>query len=247
MSMPDLIYNSSFKDKTLYLNIKTVTEYPTFTKFNNDKKYSSEKWVEMAERRYGVSPEDHHNLNKFYQEKACYLPEFSKIIGVAFGGYSNEKEEFIFKSFVKPDEIELIKTFNKVLDNTETQKGKDAILCGHNMGYIISTISKRVVKHREKGVTIPNLFVHNIHAKPWEQRVVDTVDLWKFGGNEYMGLDVIAEFMGFGYEPSIVNINENYWGINDPSEADSFNNSLKEQMEYELLLLTNIVSEIKKL
>ena len=50
-------------------------------------------------------------------------------------------------------------------------------------------------------------------AKPWENGILDSLDLWKFTGNEYMTFKLIAEFLNLKYDelPDNESISLMYW------------------------------------
>jgi hypothetical protein len=72
--------------------------------------------------------------------------------------------------------------------------------CGHNItNYDIPLLLKRYVLHRSKFIEnqklIPLMLKKCLSAKPWDSGIVDTVNVWKFGGNNYETLMLIADFL----------------------------------------------------
>jgi len=72
-------------------------------------------------------------------------------------------------------------------------------LCGHNiMNYDIPMLIKRFLIHRSKfeNKTLPLLLKKSLDSKPWESKIIDSVNVWKFNGNDYTPLMLIADYLG---------------------------------------------------
>ena len=208
------IFNTSQIYKTIFLNIQSVTEYGDLKDFEAKDKDKYETWKRMAEKRYKSEIKEGVLLNKLYLEKACFLPEFSKIVGITYATITTEKnveQKRNLKRVEGETEVELIKGFCDMLQAafsfTHQAKEPPYILCGHNIiGHDIPLLIKRIIKHRESLKNdetlhvIPKLLKNYVNAKPWDSYVV-------------------ADFMGLKKSVKLLpkdEINKLYWtGIED--------------------------------
>jgi DNA polymerase elongation subunit (family B) len=127
-------------------------------------------------------------------ERAGIYSEFGRIICISVG-LIREKNPYHFrlKSFFGKDEKELLTEFAAML--TKFSKGKkDALLCAHNgKEFDFPYIARRMIINR---IPIPEL-LNNAGRKPWEVRLLDTMDLWKFGDyKNYTSLDLLTSVLG---------------------------------------------------
>jgi hypothetical protein len=127
-------------------------------------------------------------------ERAGIYSEFGRIICISVG-LIREKNPYHFrlKSFFGKDEKVLLTDFAAML--TKFSKGKkDALLCAHNgKEFDFPYIARRMIINR---IPIPDL-LNNAGRKPWEVRLLDTMDLWKFGDyKNYTSLDLLTSVLG---------------------------------------------------
>jgi uncharacterized protein YprB with RNaseH-like and TPR domain len=127
-------------------------------------------------------------------ERAGIYSEFGKIICISVG-LIKEKNPFIFrlKSFYGKDEKSLLSDFSAMLSKFSKSK-KDAVLCAHNgKEFDFPYIARRMIINR---LIIPEI-LDNAGKKPWEIKLLDTMDLWKFGDyKNYTSLDLLTTILG---------------------------------------------------
>jgi len=128
-----------------------------------------------------------------YQRAGIYA-EFGKIICISAGFIIKNNGERIFrvKSFYGDDEVQILKDFGNVLTSFCNSPAKN--LCGHNIKeFDIPYIARRMLIN---GVSLPPVL--NIAGKkPWEVKVLDTMDLWKFGDyKHYTSLALLTHILG---------------------------------------------------
>jgi hypothetical protein len=127
-------------------------------------------------------------------ERAGIYSEFGKIICISVG-LVREKNPYHFrlKSFFGKDEKVLLTEFSAMLSKFSKGK-KDALLCAHNgKEFDFPYIARRMIINR---IPIPDL-LNNAGRKPWEVRLLDTMDLWKFGDyKNYTSLDLLTSVLG---------------------------------------------------
>ncbi len=236
------VFNQDQIYSTIFLNIQSVTEYGDTQTFENKEPEKFQTWLRMAKKRYKdefkLIQEDGNTyrriINDLYLEKACFLPEFSKIIGISYAtilkvdNEGNQKREL---HVVKGEtEIELIKEICTMLQVsfsvTHRAKQPPYTLCGHNIiGHDIPLLIKRIIKYRNelKGDdvlhVIPKLLKNYVNAKPWDSYVLDTINVWKFNGSDFISLNLVADFMDLKKTVRLLpkdEINKFYWtGIED--------------------------------
>jgi DNA polymerase elongation subunit (family B) len=83
---------------------------------------------------------------------------------------------FRLKSFYGDDEKSILTEFSAMI--TKFSKNREALLCAHNgKEFDYPYIARRMIIN---GLQIPDI-LNNAGKKPWEIKLLDTMDLWKFG------------------------------------------------------------------
>jgi 3'-5' exonuclease len=127
-------------------------------------------------------------------ERAGIYSEFGKIICISVG-MIKEKNPFHFrlKSFYGDDEKSLLSDFSAMLSKF-SKTNKEALLCAHNgKEFDYPYIARRMIIN---GLIIPDI-LDNAGKKPWEIKLLDTMDLWKFGDyKNYTSLDLLTSILG---------------------------------------------------
>lgn len=121
--------------------------------------------------------------------RAGIYAEFGKIICIS-AGLIREKDPFSFrlKSFYGDDEKTLLTEFSALLN--KFSKNREALLCAHNgKEFDYPYMARRMIIN---GLVIPDI-LDNAGKKPWEVKLLDTLDLWKFGDyKSYTSLDLLT-------------------------------------------------------
>jgi hypothetical protein len=127
-------------------------------------------------------------------ERAGIYSEFGKIICIS-AGLITEKNPFRLrlKSFYGNDEKSILSDFSTMLSRF-SKTNKDATLCAHNgKEFDFPFIARRMIIN---GLIIPGI-LDNSGKKPWEIRLLDTMDLWKFGDyKNYTSLELLTSVLG---------------------------------------------------
>jgi uncharacterized protein YprB with RNaseH-like and TPR domain len=127
-------------------------------------------------------------------ERAGIYSEFGKIICIS-AGLITEKNPLSFriKSFYGDDEKVILTEFSGMLSKF-SRSDKDAQLCAHNgKEFDYPYIARRMIIN---GLIIPEI-LNNAGKKPWEVKLLDTMDLWKFGDyKNYTSLDLLTTILG---------------------------------------------------
>jgi hypothetical protein len=180
-----------------------------------------------------------------YEEKAIFYPEFSRILAITYGTVRSENglPKRFLKRVANEDEYITIVTFMDILYGISSEAVQSSppyfpILCGHNiMTYDIPLLIKRFLFHKDKfkefkrkdnpnelNNLLPLILKKCLSAKPWEGKIVDTVNVWKFNGNDYSPLMLIAEHLGLKKTvdlDALSDLSKKYWDMEEskPQEA----------------------------
>jgi len=168
----------------MFLDIETV---PAVTSFESLDPVFQELWDKKSKQfRTGEQ-----GVAEAYERAGIYA-EFGKIICISVG-LIKEKDPFSFrlKSFYGDDEKILLKEFAAML--TKFSRNKEALLCAHNgKEFDYPYIARRMIINN---VVIPDI-LDNAGKKPWEVKLLDTLDLWKFGDyKSYTSLDLLTSVL----------------------------------------------------
>jgi 3'-5' exonuclease len=169
----------------LFLDIETV---PSVSSFDNLDKAARSHWEKKSKQ---IKSEE-QSAAEIYDKAGIYA-EFGKIICIS-AGFIKEKNPFAFrlKSFYGDDEKDLLSQFSSML--SKFSKNREAVLCAHNgKEFDYPYIARRMIINR---IVIPEI-LDNAGKKPWEIKLLDTLDLWKFGDyKSYTSLDLLTLILG---------------------------------------------------
>lgn len=178
--------NSVRIENILFLDIETVPQEPSLDQLSP---LMQNLWDKKSKhfRNPDQSAEDVY-------ERAGIYSEFGRIICIS-AGYITGKNPFSFrlKSFYGDNETDLLSEFSTMLTKF-TASNKEAQLCAHNgKEFDFPFLSRRMIINRLK---MPEI-LDNAGKKPWDIKVLDTMDLWKFGDyKNYTSLDLLTSILG---------------------------------------------------
>lgn len=177
--------NNIKPEDILFLDIETVPLASSF----DDLDFSYQSFWEKKSKQFR-SPDQ--SAGDVYDRAGIYA-EFGKIICISTG-YIKERSPFVFrlKSYFGDDEKTLLTEFSTML--TRFSKNREALLCAHNgKEFDYPYIARRMIVNN---LIIPEI-LDNAGKKPWEIRLLDTLDLWKFGDyKSYTSLDLLTKILG---------------------------------------------------
>jgi hypothetical protein len=210
----------------LFIDIETASQYKTFDELVEKNSRLADLWLKKSNKFYKeLEKEDIIDIdNKIYFDKAPLYPEFSKIISIGLGCFiekGDNIEEYI-KVLSNDNEITLLLELKNTMN-----KLKDKTLFGHNIvSFDLPFICKRFVYNGY----IPIDSFNFVNKKPWEIDVVDTMNLFKFGGSyEVISMDLLSASLNVespknDMDGTMVNkvyhIDNNLNRITDYSKAD---------------------------
>jgi hypothetical protein len=234
MELFEEVFNRASIYDMLFFNIKAVLEHPTLDDLKDKNPALYERWGYLSENKFDTDKRDMDLAEKVYQDRAIFYPEFSRIVAITYASlYSeNGKLQRFFKKIANEDEFMVLATFMDVLHQLSSEGAKSnpqyyPTFCGHNiLSYDIPLLIKRYIKHKDKfeNKQLPFILKRCLAAKPWESKVIDTVNVWKLNGSDYTPLMLIADYLGFKKSVELLalpEVSKHYWETvtNNPEEA----------------------------
>jgi 3'-5' exonuclease len=194
----------------LFLDIETVSQYPSFEGIPDEWK---QLWSKKAE--FLIKDKALESPEKIYGRAGLYA-EFGKIICISCGIISGRGEErkLSIKSFSGDDEISVLQDFSDMLNKWATDQNK--LLCAHNgKEFDFPYLCRRLIIN---GLRVPPS-LQIAGKKPWEIQHLDTVELWKFGDyKSYISLHLLALSLGIPTPKDDIDgsmVGEVYWRFQD--------------------------------
>jgi 3'-5' exonuclease len=172
----------------LVIDIETVSNVAEFAQL-------SPEWQELWEEKTARTLPENTSPAEFYQQRAAILAEFGKVVCISIGYFKKVEGTYQFrvKSIANRDEALLLQNFASTLQQLEAVHQKWC-LAGHNIReFDIPFLCRRFLIN---ALPIPAcLDLQNV--KPWEQNVLDTFQLWRFGDfKHYTSLKLLAACFG---------------------------------------------------
>jgi 3'-5' exonuclease len=173
-------------EDVMFLDIETVPELSSYELLNPP---MQNLWDKKSKRFRAAD----QTAEDVYGRAGIYS-EFGKIICISVG-LVREKNPYSFrlKSFFGKDEKSLLSEFSGMLLKF-SRTNREAVLCAHNgKEFDFPYIARRMIIN---GLIIPEI-LDNAGKKPWEIKLLDTMDLWKFGDyKNYTSLDLLTSVLG---------------------------------------------------
>lgn len=171
-------------ENLLFLDIETVSEKASYHELSA---LGQKLWLV----KFTKTEPDCQDIPAAYASHAGIYAEFGKIICISAGYFSSAgvEKKLRIKSFSGDDERLVLQEFLESLAQFQ-QKRRFLELCGHNIReFDIPYICRRAVIG---GLALPQVL--RIHGKkPWEVRLLDTMQLWRFGDHRsYVSLSLLA-------------------------------------------------------
>ena len=165
----------------LFLDIETVPATSSYTMLD-------QSFQALWEKKSRQFRDEDLSAEEVYERAGIYA-EFGKIICISVG-LIKEKMPFSFriKSFYGDNERTILSEFSAMLN--KFAKNREALLCAHNgKEFDYPYIARRMIIN---SMIIPDI-LDNAGRKPWEVKLLDTLDLWKFGDyKSYTSLDLLT-------------------------------------------------------
>jgi DNA polymerase elongation subunit (family B) len=168
----------------IFLDIETVRVEDKHETLNERLKTQWARKAGFFKRQEGQTDAD------LFEERAGIYAEFGKVITIAFGRYfETETGELGLKTryYTSENEQEILIKFKEMLDKQDPLATK---LCAHNgREFDYPYLCRRMLIN---GIAPPAL-LNQTNRKPWDNTLLDTMDMWKFGDfKHYTSLELLA-------------------------------------------------------
>ena len=211
------MYTQDELRRMIFIDIETTTQTESLQELIDKNPNLEEYWNLKSRQLRESKPEelaDYSDPHKMWSRMAGLYPEWGKIVCVSMGQIQFDETghpiDFKAVSFHGEDEHTLLKDFlstaSKIMQKYPKMKWVGHNIKGFDMPYII----KRSLI-QELGVPVP---FHLHKQKPWENCLLDTQDVWKFGGWNSAKLGLISELLGIPSPKDAMSgpeVNEYYW------------------------------------
>lgn len=178
----------------LFIDIETITQHPDLEdlkEFGSSHMY--DLWLKKAEN-IRIFEQDKSELTdtELYAKCGMMYPEFGKIVTISIGQVKFDDIGIpitsSIKSFYGEDEKTMLFDFLQTM-SAIFSKNPSVQIVGHNIKkFDMPWIVKRSLIN---GITPPRQF-HFQKQKPWENCLLDTLEVWRFGGSNGASLDLIC-------------------------------------------------------
>jgi len=206
----------------LFFDVETVTQEPSFNILKEKNPRLATLWSRRSLYYKGAYQEmKDKEEDEIYLQKASLEPEFSRIVCISFGSFTEDGEKR-FASFCGHDEIDILNKANKVFKNAMAKNWK---LCGHNIkGFDVPCLGKRMIYNKMN--PSPNLQIWD--KKPWEVPFIDTSEVFAFGSwmhQKYLSLDLLSCSLGVESPKGDLDgskVNSTYWDQGDLEKIKTY-------------------------
>lgn len=226
------VFNSTALYDTMFFTVITTTKYSNLDEFETSDPHMYEHWLSYSKKVFEDSSEE------MYLKKGHYINEFSEISAIGYGLFQLDNDNIKpFYRFIDGGEKEIVEKFFKILNGFRDKK-LEGFLCGHNInGHHIPILCKAGIKY---DLEIPKSLKNNLTAKPWENYIIDTVDLWRFTGRDYISLEMICEYLNI--ETEKINFNDINFALKKGLKI-----SLKDVTKIRYEQLTKLYSKVRNM
>jgi len=191
------MYEVSELKQMVFIDIETTTGKKTYNDVISENPAIEQYWDLKCKQLKASEPIELGNLenNQIYPKMAGLYPEWGKIVCISIGQIKFDDDgdpvSFNAKSYYNDNEQTLLEEFTEV-SRKIMSKYPQMKWVGHNIkGFDLPYIIKRSLINE---VSVPKAFY--LHKqKPWENCLLDTQDVWKFGGWNSAKLGLISEIL----------------------------------------------------
>ena len=185
------MYTAAQLENILFIDIETASISPDFSDLSPTFQALWERKAELINRREEVQME----AEDAFKERAAIFAEFGKIVCISCGfiRYQGDQATFRLKSFAGENEASILSEFATMVDGFMQKPERN--LCAHNgKEFDFPYLGRRYLIN---GINMPNILADIQNKKPWEIRLIDTMQLWKFGDyKSYTSLDLLCAVFG---------------------------------------------------
>ena len=220
----------------LLIDIETVPCHHSYEQLPDEVK------ILWADKISKTVPEN-ISIQESYLLRAGILAEFGKIICISIGYFYEDVTKticFKVKSIYEDDESEILQNFLQIT-NSFYKANNRFQFAGHNIKeFDIPYICRRLLINN---IPLPGyLQLHG--AKPWEIKMVDTLQWWKFGDyKNYISLNLLANVLNVPTSKGDMDgskVRDVYYNENDIERISCY-------CEKDVIVVANIILRFKNL
>lgn len=220
----------------LLIDIETVPQYQDYMAL-------SELWKSLWCAKISKIMPENFSPEECYLQRAGILAEFGKVICISTGYFTNNEDKELtlrIKSIYGHDEKIILQSFKELI--TKIYKYNNHFeFAGHNIReFDIPYLCRRMLIN---SLELPApLQIHG--AKPWEVKMVDTLQWWKFGDyKNYVSLHLLA---------NVLNVHTSKTDMDGSMVQDVYykENDLARIVEYcqrDVVVVANVILRFKNL
>lgn len=206
-------------------DLETTSSHRTLSEMGDENPRMVDLWERLCEKRKKAGDErflEASSCEEAYFNNAGLYPEFGRIVNASFARYNapdmpEEPGSMEIISVGGTNELDIIESTNKMFS-------KSAWIAGHNVkGFDVPFFSRRAYMN---GV-LPHSNIDTVTKKPWDVRILDTQEIWKFGSfsHAYTSLDLLTTSLGME-SPKLehfgAHVSNLYWNDEDFEEIAKY-------------------------
>ena len=201
----------------VFVDIETTTQKETLQDLIDENPNLLEYWqyksMQCREQNQ-TELKDIKDDHEMYPRMAGLYPEWGRVVCISIGQIKfNEHGDpisFGKKSFYGEDEKTIVEEFMTTASKIFANYPKMNFV-GHNVkGFDLPFLIKRAIIH---GIRIPQQFWLQ-KQKPWENCLLDTYEIWKFGGYNSAKLGLLTELLAIPSPKDLMagpEVNRYFW------------------------------------
>lgn len=179
-------------EQILFLDIETASVAPDFHALPENLQQLWSRKAELLKER----ADEPHTPEDLYRNRAAIFAEFGKVVCVSCGivKFVDERPTLRLKSFFGADETAILRDLSQMLNQFLTGR-PERNLCAHNgKEFDFPYLGRRYLIN---GLPLPSVLADLQNKKPWEVRLLDTMQIWKFGDfKSFTSLDLLCAVFG---------------------------------------------------
>jgi 3'-5' exonuclease len=179
-------------EQILFLDIETASVSPHLEALEEPLKELWERKSELLKARM----DEPCTPSEMYTNRAAIFAEFGKVVCISCGliRFVGDKPTFRLKSFYGEQEGDILKAFATMVNGFMAVK-PDRNLCAHNgKEFDFPYLGRRYLIN---GLPLPVAIADMQNKKPWEVKLIDTMQLWKFGDfKSFTSLELLCAVFG---------------------------------------------------
>jgi len=175
-------------ENLIYIDVETVPIAKTYDDLDVEQQTL---WIENIKYSKEYNTYDILGLQASW-EKAGFYPEFAKIVCIGIGYFErdtdSDKVKYKTSLHISADNERLIiqEAFEQI---TRLSSNRDGIMSYDGRRFDYPFMIKRAII---RGILLPEFF-KIINKKPWDVKLYDMKEIWKFGGTSNISINALAK------------------------------------------------------